>query len=60
MKRLLTIILAVFSVLTISAETQQESNKRVRYKDGPAYIYRISLADKQGTGFSLDHPTRFL
>ena len=35
-------------------------NKRVRYKDGPAYIYRISLADKQGTGFSLDHPTRFL
>ena len=60
MKRLLTIILAVFSVLTISAETQQELNKRVRYKDGPAYIYRISLADKQGTDFSLDHPTRFL
>ena len=60
MKRLLTIILAVFGMLTISAESQQESNKRVRYKDGPAYIYRISLADKQGTGFSLEHPTRFL
>ena len=60
MKRLLTIILAIFGMLTISAESQQESNKRVRYKDGPAYIYRISLADKQGTGFSLEHPTRFL
>jgi hypothetical protein len=38
----------------------QDGTKRVRYKDGPAYIYRISLSDKHGTPYSLDHPTRFL
>lgn len=42
------------------AASPQESLRRVKYKDGPAYIYRITLTDKQGTGYSLEHPTRFL
>jgi subtilisin family serine protease len=42
------------------AEGQQATTRRVRYKDGPAWIYRISLTDKNGTGYSLEHPTRFL
>ncbi len=39
---------------------KQESNRRIKYKDGPAYIFRISLTDKEGTGYSLAHPNRFL
>ena len=47
------------TVLTARARVQQMPRK-VKYKDGPAFIYRIYLSDKQGTPFSTEHPMRFL
>lgn len=58
--RLLAIITLLLMVCGVRAAEQQEGIRRVRYKDGPAWIYRVSLTDKDGTGYSLDHPTRFL
>ena len=55
---LLTILLTVHAHLT--ASNDQETTRRVKYKYGPAYIYRVALADKQGTGYSLEHPSWFL
>ena len=43
-----------------AGSSDSESGSRVRYKHGPAYIYRVTLTDKQGTTGSLEHPTRFL
>ncbi len=60
-KLFLLLITFLLSIATSSqAETAQQSNRRVKYKDGPAYIFRVSLTDKQGTGYTLEHPTRFL
>ena len=60
MQRLLTLIILTGCTLCVLADHLQDGTQRIRYKDGPAYIYRISLTDKEGTPFSLDHPTRFL
>jgi len=46
--------------IALTAGNQQDGHRRVRYKDGPAYIYRVSLTDKEGTPYAIDHPTRFL
>ncbi len=55
---LLTILLTVHAHLT--ASNDQETTRRVKYKYGSAYIYRVALADKQGSGYSLEHPSWFL
>lgn len=55
---LLTIVLA--APLCLQASNDQETNRRVKYKYGPSFLYRLYLTDKQGTGYSLEHPTRFL
>ncbi len=47
-------------MLFLQVATAKEGTQRVRYKHGPAFIYRITLVDKQGSHYSLDHPTRFL
>jgi len=60
MQRLLTLIILTGCTLFVLAAQQQDGTRRIRYKDGPAYIYRISLTDKDGTPYSLDRPTRFL
>ena len=60
MQRLLTLIILTACTLFLYADNMQDGTKRIRYKDGPAYIYRVSLTDKAGTPYSLDHPTRFL
>ena len=54
----LTFLLA--AAVSLMAGNNQETNRREKYKYGPAYIYRVTLADKQGTGYSLNHPTHFL
>ena len=56
---LLLTILGV-SAAILHAASEQESIRRVKYKGGPSYIYRVYLTDKKGTGYSLDHPSRFL
>ena len=60
MQRLFTIIVLTLLAFSLQAAQQQDGTKRVRYKDGPAYIYRVSLTDKAGTPYSFDNPTRFL
>lgn len=34
--------------------------RKVKYPGGKAYMYRVTLKDKAGTGFSLDRPSEFL
>jgi len=34
--------------------------QKVKYPGGKAYMYRVTLADKRGTPFSLDRPQEFL
>ena len=60
MTRLLTLFTLLLTVLTLSAKDLQDGTRRIKYKDYPAYIYRVSLTDKQGCPYSLDHPTHFL
>ena len=60
MRRLFTIIVLTLIAFSLQAAQQQDGTKRIRYKDGPAYIYRVSLTDKAGTPYSFDNPTRFL
>ena len=60
MQRLLTLIILTGCTLFVLAGNLQDGTKRIRYKDGPAYIYRVSLTDKADTPYSFDHPTRFL
>lgn len=55
---LLTLLLAAACLLPVKA--QVETMRRIRYKGGPAYIYRVALSDKQGTPYSLEHPMRYL
>ena len=55
MQRLILLLTALLtSALYLYAASPQETLRRVRYKDGPAYIYRIQLTDKKGTGYSLE------
>ena len=60
MQRLILLSLLLVTAVGLFAHGDQETTQRVRYKYGPAYIYRIMLTDKQGTTGSLDHPTRFM
>ena len=34
--------------------------ERVKYKNGPSFIYRLYLSDKKGSPYSINHPGRFL
>ena len=60
MQRLLSLLVLLLLALSLLAATEQESIVRVRNKQAPAYIYRITLTDKQDSPYSLDHPTSFL
>ncbi len=60
MLRLLTTLVLTLLALSIHAVQHQDGTRRTRYKDGPDYIYRILLTDKEGSPYTLDRPTRFL
>ena len=60
MQRLLTLIILTGWALCMTAAKLQDGTHRIRYKDGPAFIYRVCLTDKEGTPYSIDHPSRFL
>ena len=60
MQRLTLLLFLLSAAIGIHAYGDQEPTQRVRYKYGPAFIYRIMLTDKQGTTGSIEHPTRFL
>ena len=61
MQRLLILLTILLNATaSLQAESPQETLRRVKYKYGPAYIYRVWLTDKQGTGYSLEHPSWYL
>ena len=47
MRRLLLLLTVLLSTPLLYATPDMA--ERVKYKDGPAYIYRIYLSDKKGT-----------
>ena len=55
--RLLTIVCAA---LTCLAYVSAASNSRMKYPGGRYYIWRFTLNDKQGSPYSIDHPSRWL
>ena len=58
MRRLLLLLTVLLSTPLLYATPDMA--ERVKYKDGPAYIYRIYLSDKKGTPYSLERPSRYL
>ncbi len=58
MQRLLFLLTVLLSTTLLHATP--DVAERVKYKDGPAYIYRIYLTDKEGSPYSLERPSRFL
>ncbi len=59
MRRLLFILFTIACCTIVSAETAQNA-QRIKNKAYPAYIYRVTLADKNGSSYTLDRPSRFL
>ena len=57
MQRLLILLTILLTATSIKAAHVAE---RIKYKDGPAYIYRIYLTDKQGSPYTLERPSRYL
>lgn len=59
MKRLLIFVLILTNWAFTEAVAQDRARK-IKNKERPSFIYRVTLRDKQGTPYSLDRPTRFL
>ena len=58
MKRFAVLLLLVFVAgVAVRGEGPQ---RKVRYKGGKSYMYRLTLIDKQGTPFSLSRPEDYL
>ncbi len=54
---------ALFALLAnffFSNAKAQEMTRKVKNRDYPAYIFRVTLCDKQGSPYSVAHPSRFL
>ena len=60
MQRLVIMLFCLFYVATSWGVTVPDMAQRQKYKHGPCYIYRIYLADKKDSPYSLNHPGRFL
>ena len=60
MQRTLILLTAILWTTFLQAATTSEMAERIKYKYAPAYIYRVTLADKSGSPYSLKHPSRFL
>jgi hypothetical protein len=60
MKQLLLTLVLLLTLPALCAAKWPHTAERVKYKNGPSFIYRLYLKDKQGTPYSLHHPTRFL
>lgn len=47
-------------LLILSTLTAQPVDAKARWRGHKQYVYRLYLRDKQGCGFTLDHPSRYL
>ena len=57
MRRFLLIMILVTAVVNCCA---QDRARKVRNKECPSFIFRVTLKDKQNSPYSLERPTRFL
>ena len=60
MQRRLILFITILLTTLLKAANTPEMAERIKYKQAPAFIYRVTLADKKGTPYSLHHPSRFL
>ena len=60
MKQLLFILTILLTLPALCAAREPHVNERVKYKQGPSFIYRLYLTDKKGSPYSLNHPGRYL
>ena len=60
MQRLIILLTLICMVLDSHAIPILENSPRIKYKDGPAFIYRVYLTDKDKTPYTLERPHRFL
>ena len=60
MQRLLILIISMLATMVFQTTVAHGAVRQTKHKGGTSYIFRITLADKQGTPYSLEHPTRFL
>lgn len=60
MERLLLILIILTTGMLNSDCLAQDRAARMRNKERPSYIYRVTLCDKQHSPYSLDRPNRFL
>ena len=58
--RLLGLLALLLCSANLHAASVPETAERVKYKQGPAYIYRVYLSDKNGSPYTLQSPSRFL
>ena len=56
----LRLLYLLFAVLIGLTGASAASGPKMRYPGGKYYIYRYTLKDKQGTPYSIDHPSRWL
>lgn len=60
MQRLLTLLTILLLTTFVKAVGMPEMAERIKNKQGPAFIFRVTLADKSGSPYSLQHPSRYL
>ena len=60
MRRLIILLTLICMVLDSHAIPILENSPRIKYKDGPAFIYRVYLTDKDKAPYTLERPHRFL
>ena len=57
-KCLSILLLLVFSL--VAAGRPAKASRKVKYPGGKTYMFRVMLADKRGTPFSIDNPSAYL
>ena len=63
MNNMLRYYLVLFYILyglSLQAANAPDVAQRQKYKHGPHYIYRLYLADKRESPYSLEHASRYL
>ena len=53
-------ILCLLAMLLAMATPAAAASPKMKYPGGKFYIWRYTLKDKQGSPYSLDHPSRWL
>ena len=60
MQRLLFLLTTLLTTALLHAVPYPDVAERIKYADGPTYIYRLYLRDKHDSPYTLDRPSRFL